>query len=68
MSEPELHTAEAHAVIAAELVACTLGHRHRPELRPRGKEAIDAMYVTDAGGNWSWLMRGEGIEPPTRGV
>lgn len=31
--EPEAHTAGAHAVIAAELVACTLGQRQRPELR-----------------------------------
>lgn len=27
------HSAEAHAAITAELVACTLGHRVRPELR-----------------------------------
>lgn len=30
---PERHDDEAAAVIAAELVACTLGQRHRPELR-----------------------------------
>lgn len=30
---PELHDPEAHEVIAAELVACTLGQRRRPELR-----------------------------------
>lgn len=33
MTDVELHTDEAHSVIAAELVACTLGHRSRPELR-----------------------------------
>lgn len=29
----EIHTAEAHTAIAAELVACTLGQRRRIELR-----------------------------------
>lgn len=33
MSTPELHTPEAHDVIACELTACVLGQRRRPELR-----------------------------------
>lgn len=31
--DAELHTREAHNVITAELVACTLGQRQRMELR-----------------------------------
>jgi hypothetical protein len=33
MTAPDLHTPEAHDVIACELTACVLGQRRRPELR-----------------------------------
>lgn len=33
MSDAPLHSPEAHDVISAELTACILGQRQRPELR-----------------------------------
>lgn len=42
----QLHTADAHDVIAAELVACTLGQRRRPELRTDAFGAFTRAFMS----------------------
>lgn len=56
--EAELHSPEAHDVITAELVACTLGQRQRPELRVDLPGRLARVFA-----NLARVLRAAGITP-----